>query len=222
MQVETYGSMEKREKVELILEQMRLCLAKQDYVRTQIIAKKISTKFFDDPDQQDLKFKYYGLMIRLDQDSSYLKTSRHYQAVVDSDVISGSPDRRQKMMTYAVLYCILSPYDNEQLDMMLNLSKNKMLEEIPVYKEILRLFMCKELINFDAFSKEFGKDLLEFDVFNQETAHGKKCWAELKNRLIEHNIRIISNYYTRIHLKRMSELLDLPAEKCEEYSALQK
>lgn len=49
-------------------------------------------------------------MIRLDQeDSSFLKTSHHYQAVVDSDVIiSGSPDRRQKMMTYAVLYCILA------------------------------------------------------------------------------------------------------------------
>uniref|UniRef100_A0A6P7FXG7 Uncharacterized protein LOC114335245 n=1 Tax=Diabrotica virgifera virgifera TaxID=50390 RepID=A0A6P7FXG7_DIAVI len=48
LQVETYGSMEKREKVELILEQMRLCVAKQDYIRTQIISKKINTKFFDE------------------------------------------------------------------------------------------------------------------------------------------------------------------------------
>lgn len=48
LQVETYGSMEKREKVELILEQMRLCLAKQDYIRTQIISKKINTKFFEE------------------------------------------------------------------------------------------------------------------------------------------------------------------------------
>ena len=42
--VETYGSMERKEKVELILEQMRLCLATQDYIRTQIISKKVSTK----------------------------------------------------------------------------------------------------------------------------------------------------------------------------------
>lgn len=175
---------------------MRLCLAKQDYVRTQIISKKINIKFFDDPDQQDLKFKYYGLMIRLDQDSSFLKTSRHFQAVVDSDVISGSPDRRQKMMTYAVLYNILAPYDNEQQDMMLNLSKNKMLDEISTYKEILRLFMCKELINFETFESTFGKELLQFDVFNQETAHGKKCWVELKNRLIEH----VSCVFTGIKL----------------------
>jgi len=61
LQVETYGSMKKQEKVELILEQMRLCLAKKDYIRTQIISKKINTKFFDDdkPEIQQLKLKYY-------------------------------------------------------------------------------------------------------------------------------------------------------------------
>lgn len=48
LQVETYGSMDKREKVELILEQMRLCLAIKDYIRTQIISKKINTKFFEE------------------------------------------------------------------------------------------------------------------------------------------------------------------------------
>lgn len=61
LQVETYGSMKKQEKVELILEQMRLCLAKKDYIRTQIISKKINTKFFDDDKSeiQELKLKYY-------------------------------------------------------------------------------------------------------------------------------------------------------------------
>jgi len=61
LQVETYGSMKKQEKVELILEQMRLCLAKKDYIRTQIISKKINTKFFDDDKSeiQQLKLKYY-------------------------------------------------------------------------------------------------------------------------------------------------------------------
>lgn len=45
--METFGSMERKEKVEFILEQMRLCLAKKDYIRTQIISKKISLKFFE-------------------------------------------------------------------------------------------------------------------------------------------------------------------------------
>lgn len=134
LQVETYGTMEKREKVELILEQMRLCLAKQDVVRSQIIAKKISIKFFEDPGQQDLKLKYYKTMIRLDQNTSFLKTSRHYQAVVDIDVIIEKPERRQYIITCAALYCILSPYDNEQQDMMQKLFKSKLLDETPIYK----------------------------------------------------------------------------------------
>lgn len=52
LQVETYGSMDKREKVELILEQMRLCLAIKDYIRTHIISKKINTKFFEEENTQ--------------------------------------------------------------------------------------------------------------------------------------------------------------------------
>lgn len=38
---------------------MRLCVAKKDYIRTQIISKKINTKFFDDEGTSDLKLKYY-------------------------------------------------------------------------------------------------------------------------------------------------------------------
>ena len=38
--------MERDEKVQFILEQMRLCLATKDFIKTQIISKKISTKFF--------------------------------------------------------------------------------------------------------------------------------------------------------------------------------
>lgn len=52
LQVETFGSMDKREKVDFILEQMRLCLAKSDYIRTQIISKKINTKFFQDKENE--------------------------------------------------------------------------------------------------------------------------------------------------------------------------
>ncbi|XP_061398039.1 26S proteasome non-ATPase regulatory subunit 12 [Musca vetustissima] len=257
LQVETYGSMDKREKVELILEQMRLCLLKEDFVSTQIIAKKISIKFFDDPAQHDLKLKFYNLMISLDRDTSYLKTSRHYQAIaeppkpvvpkpepMDEDKKKGDEDKKKKekeeevkkpeplppveltpeqekelkeKLICAVLYCILAPYDNEQSDMMAHLSKNKKLEEIPVYKEILRLFMSNELINFDSFNNDFGTVLAENEMFQENTKHGKKCIAELKDRLIEHNIRIIAMYYSRLHLTRMSELLNLPTNRCEEY-----
>ncbi|CRL05444.1 CLUMA_CG018170, isoform A [Clunio marinus] len=139
LQIETYGTMDKREKVEFILEQMRLCLAKQDLVRTQIISKKISTKFFQDPVHQDLKLKYYDLMIMMDKDESYLKTSRYYLAVVDTETVANDADKRKEMLVNAVLYCLLAPHDNEQVDMMNNLHKNKLLEEIPIYRTFVLL-----------------------------------------------------------------------------------
>ena len=77
LQVETYGSMERKEKVELILEQMRLCLATKDYIRAQIISKKISIRFFEKSEHQDLKLKFYRYMIEMDEhDGNYLNICR--------------------------------------------------------------------------------------------------------------------------------------------------
>ena len=66
LQVETYNTMDRREKVNFILEQMRFCLDNNDYIRTQIISKKISTRYFEDESTHDLKLRFYRLMIRLD------------------------------------------------------------------------------------------------------------------------------------------------------------
>ena len=44
VQVETYGSMDRREKLEFILYQMKLMLKKGDEVRFHLISKKINEK----------------------------------------------------------------------------------------------------------------------------------------------------------------------------------
>lgn len=54
------------------------------------------------------------------------------------------------------------------------------------FRELLKLFLCKELINFDALCNIYGNDLMNLTVFKQDSAHGKKSWEELKSRLIEH------------------------------------
>ena len=81
VQVETFGSMEKEEKVQFILEQMRLGLARKDYIRTQIISKKISNKFFTSTSESDIvqvqymMYMYiYGTPFRI----SFLFCTRYY------------------------------------------------------------------------------------------------------------------------------------------------
>lgn len=46
LQVETFGSMTRREKTEFILEQVSLCIQKGDWTQAGILSRKISTRYF--------------------------------------------------------------------------------------------------------------------------------------------------------------------------------
>ena len=46
LQVETFGSMSRREKTEFILEQVSLCIEKGDWTQAGILSRKISTRYF--------------------------------------------------------------------------------------------------------------------------------------------------------------------------------
>ena len=223
LQVETFGSMDKREKVELILEQMRLCLAKKDYIKAQILSKKIHTKFFVDESVQDLKLKYYELMIKIDQqDGNYLNICKHYRAISNTPIVKQDPKKNAETLKNIVLYIVLSPFDNEQSDLIHRIKGEKDLEELPNYGEVLKFFTTTELINWRLFVQGF-EDILRSgtdacpatDVYSFSEL-GKKRWKDLKSRVVEHNIRIMAKYYKRIRLERMAELLDLSIVETEE------
>uniref|UniRef100_A0A9L0RB79 26S proteasome non-ATPase regulatory subunit 12 n=1 Tax=Equus caballus TaxID=9796 RepID=A0A9L0RB79_HORSE len=224
LQVETYGSMEKKERVEFILEQMRLCLAVKDYIRTQIISKKINTKFFQEENTEKLKLKYYNLMIQLDQhEGSYLSICKHYRAIYDTPCIQAESEKWQQALKSVVLYVILAPFDNEQSDLVHRISGDKKLEEIPKYKDLLKLFTTMELMRWSTLVDDYGMELRKgslespaTDVFAY-TEEGEKRWKDLKNRVVEHNIRIMAKYYTRITMKRMAQLLDLSVDESEAF-----
>lgn len=117
IKVETFGSMEKREKVEFILEQMRLCLAKHDFIRTQILSRKISRKFFQEEGTEDLKLKFYRLMIEVDvKNCAYLAISKHFWEIFNTKLVQENEcEKRQvysmfynyRIRLYAILWFIL-------------------------------------------------------------------------------------------------------------------
>ncbi|KXJ21702.1 26S proteasome non-ATPase regulatory subunit 12 [Exaiptasia diaphana] len=221
LQVETFGSMERKEKVEFILEQMRLCLAKKDFVRTQIISKKISPKFFENNQEQDLKLKFYQLLIELARhEGSYLATCKYYKAIYDTPMIMEDKDKKHQALRNVVMYLVLSPFDNEQSDLIHRVKEEKSLEEIPLYQELLKCFTTPELMNWSNIQETYGNELRNGSgktVFDSITDDGNKTWEELRKRVVEHNIRVMAKYYTRITLKRMSELLYLTTEESEHF-----
>jgi 26S proteasome regulatory subunit N5 len=52
LQVETFGSMERREKMDFILEQMRLLRIQQDWEKLAIVSKKINSKWLAEPENE--------------------------------------------------------------------------------------------------------------------------------------------------------------------------
>lgn len=191
LQVETFGTMERREKVTLILEQMRLSIAKEDYIKTQIISKKVHTKFFEDEANEDLKFKYYHLMITLDQhDSNYLNICKHFRALLDSKTIKDKA-LQYDILKNVVLYVVLSPYGEEQSDLIHRIKEDKRLQDLPEYSHVLKLFTTQELIHWGSLARDYETALRAkssapaTDVFANDTA-GNKRWDDLKKRVVEH------------------------------------
>jgi len=220
LQVETYGAMERKEKVELILEQMRLCLLTKDFIRAQIISKKISTRFFENPKYNELKLKFYGYMIELGlHEHDYLDICKNYRQVMDTNSIKEDTVKSLDTMKNIVLYVVLAKYDNEQSDLIHRIAGERLLEDLPKYQELLEKFTDKELISQESFSTTYESLLRDSPdatgVFSRDE-EGEKRWSDLKSRIVEHNIRMMAQYYTKIRLTRMAQLLALTETETED------
>ncbi|KAJ1568022.1 26S proteasome non-ATPase regulatory subunit 12 [Cladochytrium tenue] len=218
LQVETYGSMDKREKTDFILEQMRLLLAKQDYSRAQIISRKISTKLFEDEKNHDLKLRFYNLMISFATHSNlYLDTCKYYRHIYDTKSIKEDESKWTKILENVVLYVVLAPYDNEQSDLINRIYEDPNLNKLSLYKEFVKCFITNELVRWPKIDEIYGATLKKSAVFDLSSESGAARWKALHERVIEHNIRVVAKYYTRITMNRLKQLLDLSEKETEDF-----
>lgn len=83
--------------------------------------------------------------------------------------------------------------------------------------ELAKCFVSIELMRWPRIEETYGHALHQTEVFNPSTDEGKKRWKVLHDRVIEHNIRVIAKYYTRITTKRLTQLLDLNEKDTEDF-----
>ncbi|KRY12665.1 26S proteasome non-ATPase regulatory subunit 12, partial [Trichinella patagoniensis] len=174
---------------------------------------------------QDLKFKYYKLMILLDlYNKNYVGVSNHYYNLSETETFHD----KSKIVTFlknAVVYAILAPYSAEQWSTISRMSEDGNFDQIPKYKELVQLFIKEEIISWKkdilgvydklkAWSVS-STDYVEEYVESQE--HILANLEQLQCRVGEHNMRIVSKYYSRIYLNRIAELVDWNVEKTEEF-----
>ena len=259
LQVETFGSMDRREKTEFILEQVALCIEKGDWTQAGILSRKIGTKQFtrkpkqtpeeiekakkereekeknrsvDDPslekedDVTDLKLRYYEQQITLAKhDDKYLDACKHYRQVLDTESVEENPEQLRAVLQRVIYFIILAPHNNEQSDLLHRIHTDTRNALIPTEASLLKLFTIPELMRWPIIAERFGPHICNTDVFaptstpassvEQKAAHSR--FEALRKRVIEHNVRVIAKYYTRIRMPRLCQLLDLGEEETEKY-----
>lgn len=238
--VETFGAMAKTEKIAFILEQVRLCVDRQDYVRAQILSRKISPRVFDAdtskekkkpkegesiveeapaeiPSLMELKRIYYELMIRYYSHSNdYLEICRCYKSIYDIPSVKENPAQWIPVLRKICWYLVLAPHDPMQSSLLNSTLDDKNLSEIPHFRSLLKQLITMEVIQWTSLWNTF-KDEFENEK-NMLGGHlGEKAAEDLRERVIEHNILVVSKYYSRITVKRIAELLCLSLQEAEKH-----
>eukprot|EP01112_Ceratiomyxa_fruticulosa_P021673 TRINITY_DN7706_c0_g6_i1.p1 TRINITY_DN7706_c0_g6~~TRINITY_DN7706_c0_g6_i1.p1 ORF type:complete len:425 (+),score=93.96 TRINITY_DN7706_c0_g6_i1:170-1444(+) len=235
IQVETFGAMERREKIEFLLEQVRLVLDNHDYIRAQIISNKISRKALTDESLQDLKLRFYSEMIRYYRHSNnFLEVTRCYQQIYDTKSIKEDKEKWSEVLQKIVLFIILSPFNPEQADLLRRIYEDKNLQELPMYKDLLKWFITQELVRWPKLNELYHGELSQHHTalfpalpsgFTLTPSHPVSSeyslWLELQKRVVEHNIRVVAKYYSKITSKRLAQLLDLNEDDSERYAFTQ-
>jgi len=217
IQVETYGSMERREKAEFVLEQMRLLLDCNDLIRANMVAKKLSAKLLGDKDFEDVKIRYNQHMVRYHAEkANYMDLFRCWHSIYNTDSIKENPEEVPKTLETVVGFLVLSPFDNEQSDMMHRLKGDENIEKLPTCAALLKLFVSKELITWADVESQFKTALLGSGAW-EDADRSEARWNDLKKRVTEHNIFVISENYSRIRMNRLSQLLALPVDETESF-----
>eukprot|EP01116_Phalansterium_solitarium_P021761 TRINITY_DN6907_c0_g1_i1.p1 TRINITY_DN6907_c0_g1~~TRINITY_DN6907_c0_g1_i1.p1 ORF type:complete len:473 (+),score=77.63 TRINITY_DN6907_c0_g1_i1:93-1421(+) len=217
IQVETFGQMDKREKAEFILEQMRLCLDNKDFIKAQILSNKINKRLLEDTEFQDIKIRFYELMVRFYlHDFKYIDICRSYLAMYNTPNIKCDEAKLKAYLQLVAVFVMLSPHDPEQSDLMRIISNDKNIDKIENYRDFLKCFLREELMRWPSVEQLYGPVLRQHSIFAEGT-ESSTLWKDLRNRVVEHNIRVMAKYYDRISAKRLSQLLDLSESESEKF-----
>ncbi|CAI4327532.1 CMF_HP2_G0007360.mRNA.1.CDS.1 [Saccharomyces cerevisiae] len=217
LQVETYGSMEMSEKIQFILEQMELSILKGDYSQATVLSRKILKKTFKNPKYESLKLEYYNLLVKISlHKREYLEVAQYLQEIYQTDAIKSDEAKWKLVLSHIVYFLVLSPYGNLQNDLIHKIQNDNNLKKLESQESLVKLFTTNELMRWPIVQKTYEPVLNEDDLaFGGEA--NKHHWEDLQKRVIEHNLRVISEYYSRITLLRLNELLDLTESQTETY-----
>ncbi|KAL2897003.1 26S proteasome non-ATPase regulatory subunit 12-like protein B [Bienertia sinuspersici] len=140
--------------------------------------------------------------------NDYLEMCRCYKSIYEIQSVREDPGQWIPILRKICWYVALAPHDPMQSSLLNSTLEDKNISEIPKFKSLLKQLVTMEVILWTVLWNEFEG---EFD--NEKNllggSLGEKAAEDLRQRVIEHNILVISKYYSRITLKRLADLLCL-------------
>ena len=185
---------------------MRLESLRGNWSRVRVGSRKVNRVYLKEKDVADLKLRYYDQMVQLAlQDDDYLEACNAYQQVRDTEEIQADEAREINVLENIMTYAVLAPYNNEQSDMLHKLFADSALQKSPLYYDLVKCFVTKELMRWPGIEALYGQTLRRTPVFAPDSVLGKKTgqkaegkkeeeiaqpgearWQDLHKRVVEH------------------------------------
>jgi 26S proteasome regulatory subunit N5 len=217
-----YGALSKREKVDYILDQVRLMLAKGDRVRAYILSKKVQRKTLEEDDLQDLKVRFYKLMSEYHvlEDAPF-DLAQNFWAIFNTKTVQDDEASWRDALSSTALFLALSQHAPGVSDMMhrvlADATAAPKLEKLPTAKHLLTLFTTQEIVAYPL-TEEHQRAVEAHPALHTAGAEIHQRWKNtLRERVIQHNIRVVSGYYRQLSMARLANLLGLSVDEAEKH-----
>eukprot|EP00918_Siedleckia_nematoides_P038671 GHVU01084111.1.p1 GENE.GHVU01084111.1~~GHVU01084111.1.p1 ORF type:complete len:277 (-),score=74.52 GHVU01084111.1:112-942(-) len=208
--------MDKVEKAKYVLDQMRIVLLNNDYVRCHILSKKLNQKVLEEDEFQEIKVQYFKYLNEYFlHTKSHIDVSKGYLATYRTPCVQNDPAAWKDALMNYVLYLVLSPIDNERKDMLYRVMEfeKKKLSQIPDLYNLVEACLTAAVTPWPSALFEALKDAPPF--LESPFPGGEERWQLLRKRVVEHNIQVVSSYYSRVSMTRLREILGLDAAEAE-------
>lgn len=217
VQVETFGSLGVADKTDFILEQMRLSLDTGDAARAHVLSKKVSRQLLARAEHEKLRLRFCELMVRYWRgERNWLEVATSHDMAYNTPSVLADPIARASRLRDTIIHAVLAPFGQPQSDLCARILADRHAEEIPQWRALLALFAAPELIRWSAdIEAVYAAPLLDVSPFagTRPADAQPSAWHDLRARVVEHNVRVVAKYYTRIGVARLAQLLELtPAE----------
>jgi 26S proteasome regulatory subunit N5 len=162
---------------------MKLVLMRRDFVRCQILSRKISKRHLAGKGLEKLKIQYYEFMIQYYvHEKMILDCAKAYQTMFDT-INKAEPELakeldpqdtlKNKFFQNFVIYLLISPYENEKVDLMHILESlyARDLEKNDLLSRFVHKLLTYELMPLN--ESEIETQMASFDPFVEATENSK-------------------------------------------------